>query len=209
MSLLAVILALGLGLAAALALGWRSPTPRRPPDWTAPGSVWREHGDSTAIFDDADNQQASLRVRLTQPDQRAWATAGHKVSDFDLELDTRSLISSEDIGYGLLYRYQNPANTFLFAIGGDGHYTIAVIQNGTLTPLRAWQQWPHVRRGAAANRLRVRCVGAVCRFYINGEFTAEVTDDAFLSGDLGLWTQTFSDHALDVIFEELRLWSLN
>jgi D-aminopeptidase len=74
--------------------------------------------------------------------------------------------------------------------------------------LRVWQGWPHVRRGAAANRLRVRCEGATCRFYVNGEFTAEVTDNTFLAGDVGLWAQTFSDDALDVVFEGMRLWSL-
>ncbi|MGD9100379.1 MAG: hypothetical protein PVF45_07855, partial [Anaerolineae bacterium] len=108
-----------------------------------------------------------------------------------------------------LYRYQDPANYYLFAIGGDGYYTIAVVQRGALIPLRTWQQWPHVRRGAATNRLRVRCTGTVCRFYVNGEFTAQITHDAFRAGDLGLWAQTFSDDALDVVFDEMRLWSLN
>lgn len=210
-SALAAVLLAGLGLMAALALGWRSPTPHRLPDWTAADSVWSKHGDGTMTSADADSQQppAALRVRLSQPEQRAWAIASQHITDFDLELDARLLLSSEDVGYGLLYRYQDPANTYLFAIGGDGYYTIAVVQKGVLTPLRAWQQWPHVRRGAAVNRLRVRCVGATCCFYVNGEFTAEITDEAFLAGDLGLWAQTFSDGPLDVVFEEVRLWSLN
>lgn len=193
----------GLGLVAALALGWRSPTPHRAPDWTATGSAWDKHGDGTAILRDD-----GYRLYLSQPNQRAWAIAGQQVADFDLELDARSLIPSEDVGYGLLYRYQDPANHYLFAIGGDGYYTIAIVRKGTLTPLRVWQGWPHVRRGAAANRLRVRCEGATCRFYVNGEFTAEVMDNTFLAGDVGLWAQTFSDDALDVVFEEMRLWSL-
>ncbi len=203
MSLLALVLLVGLGLAAALALGWRSPTPRRPPDWTASDLAWTKHGDGHQP------SSAALRVYLAQPSQRAWATANRQTSDFELELDLRALIPSQDVGYGLLYRYQDPSNYYLFAIGGDGYYTVAIVQNGALTPLRAWSQWPHVRRGAAANRLRARCIGAVCSFYVNGEFTTQITHDAFLTGDLGFWAQTFSDDALDVVLEELRLWLLD
>lgn len=203
MSLLALVLLVGLGLVAALALGWRSPTPRRPPDLTASDLAWTKHG--------AGHQPSSgvLRVRLEQPLQRAWAVAGQQIRNFDLELDLRALTPSQDVGYGLLYRYQDPDNYYLFAIGGDGYYTVAVVQDGALTPLRAWGQWPHVRRGAAANRLRARCVGEVCSFYVNGEFTTQITHDAFLTGDLGFWVQTFSDNALDVVLQELRLWLLN
>lgn len=193
----------GLGLVVALALGWRSPTPHRPPDWTATGPAWNQHGDGAATVTDDGYQ-----LRLSQPHQRGWATAGQRVADFELELDARAVTPGQDNGYGLLYHYQDPANYCLFAIGGDGYYTIAVVREGTPTSLRPWQQWPHVRRGAATNRLRVHCQGTVCRFYINGEFTAQVQDDSFLDGDLGLWAQTFSDEALVVVFEELRLWSL-
>jgi hypothetical protein len=226
--LLATVALIALGLVVALALGWRTPTPRRVPDWTATGSDWCEYGYGSAELAEVGSAELAevgpaelaevgvasvtdggYRLRLSQPDQRAWAVAGQQVADFDLELDARSLIASEDVGYGLLYRYQNPANHYLFAVGGDGYYTIAVVLEGTLTPLRAWQGWPHVRRGAATNRLRVRCEDAVCRFFINGEFAAEVIDDTFLAGDLGLWSQTFSDDALDVVFEKVRLWLLS
>jgi hypothetical protein len=187
----------------ALALGWRSPTPRRAPDWIATSSDWNWHGDGTAIPTDDGYQ-----LRLSQPDQHAWAIADRQAVDFDVELDTHSLIPSEDVGFGLLYRIQNSANYYLFAVGGDGYFTIAMVRDNVLTPLRTWQQWPHVHRGAAANRLRVHCAGKVCRFFINGEFTAELTDDTFVAGGLGLWAQTFSDDALRVVFEEMRLWSL-
>ena len=202
----------GLGLVVALALGWRSPTPFRAPDWTVKSSTWQWHGDGAATITDTGYQ-----LHLSQPGQQAWAIPTHgtqaaavqPVDDFDLELDIHALTPSADDGYGLLYRYQNPDNFYLFAVGSDGYYTIAVLQEGTLVPLRDWQQWPHVHRGAAANRLRVRCKASTCRFYINGEFTAEVTDDTFLAGGIGLWGQTFSGTALEVVFEEMRLWSLN
>jgi hypothetical protein len=204
MALLALLLLVGLGLVAALALGWRSPAPRRAPDWTASDLVWRQYGDGWMDVTDTD-----CKVQLTGPERRAWAVATEPLADFELQLDVRSLLPSEDVGYGVLYRYQDADNYYLFAIGGDGYHTITLVRRGEPLPLRVWQQWPHVRRGAAANRLRVRCQGALCRFYVNDEFTAETADDAFLNGEVGLWAQTFSDAGLTVAFEELRVWRLD
>lgn len=204
LALLAVVTLIGLALVGALALGWRTPTPRRPPDWTASDSTWHTWGDGGWTM-----TTTGLFLQLSGPDQSAWAIPGQQVSDFTIELDARSLFPGEDVGYGLLYRYQNQANYYVFAVGGDGYYTIASVRKGTFTPLRDWQQWPHVHRGATTNRLRVRCEGATCYFYVNGEFTAQVTDETFLSGDVGLWGQTFSDDALDVVFEDIKLWVLD
>lgn len=202
--LLAAVLAVGLGFATALALGWRSAVPRRAPDWTTTDLLWRQYGAGSAT-----STGDGYRVRLLGPSQQAWAVANQSVTDFELELDVHSLIPSQDVGYGVLYRYQDLSNTYLFAIGSDGYYTIAVVRSGELSPLQAWQQWPHVRRGAATNRLRVSCQRTLCRFYINGEFTAEIIDDAFLRGDVGLWAESFSDASLEVVFNGIRLWSLN
>lgn len=203
-SLLVTTLLVGLGLVAALAMGWRAPTPRRAPDWTADGaSMWQVQGDGTLTFTPAGYQWC-----LSAPEQHAWAIAGQPVADFDLVMVARSSLDSEDIGYGVLYRYQDRDNHYLFAVGADGYYTVALVRGGRLTPVHDWQEWPHVRRGAGANRLRIRCQGATCRFYINGEFTAEITDRTFLSGDIGLWVETFSDPALAVTFEQVRLWLL-
>jgi hypothetical protein len=204
LALVALVLLVGLGLAAALALGWRSPAPHRAPDWTGADLIWRQYGDGWTAA-----TEIRYRVQLTQPERRAWAIATEAIADFELQLDVRALLPSEDAGHGVLYRYQDAANYYLFAIGGDGYYTITLVRRGEPIPLRIWQPWPHVRRGAATNRLRVRCQGALCRFHVNDEFTAEILDDTFLSGNVGLWAQTFSDVALTVAFEELRLWRLD
>jgi hypothetical protein len=187
----------------ALTLGWRSFTPSRDADLTGADLIWHQY-----IGDGGITSDHGYQMHLSQPDQRAWAVADQQVTDFDLELETRSVASTPDVGYGVLFRYQDAENFYRFAIGSDGYYSIAIVQEGRLTPLHTWQQWPHVRRGDATNRLRVRCEDALCRFYVNGEFTAEFSDDAFLAGHVGLWAQNFTNSSLTVIFDHIRLWSL-
>lgn len=203
LSLMIAVLAVGLGLAVALALGWRSLSPHRTPDWTVADLVWTRHGAGTSEV-----SGDGYHMLLTQPHQQAWAVGEPFIADFDLALQVRSLMGSEDVGCGLLYRYQDAANHYVFAIGGDGTYSIGIVKQGELIPLREWQPWPHVHRGAAANRLRVRCQGTLCRFYVNDEFTAEIVDDTFLAGHTGLWAESFSDEGLEVIFEEVQVWVL-
>lgn len=200
---LVIVLVTGLGIAAALALGWRSPTPRRSPDWEEADIQWAAYGEgSTTTSPDG------YSIRFSQPEQRGWAVGDRLVSDFDIELEARSS-ASQNVDYGLLYRYQDADNHYRFGVGTDGYYFIGVVRDGETTPIRTWQQWPHVRRGDQANRLQVRCEGSICRFYINGEFAAEVTDDTFLEGRIGVWAENFSEHPLEVTWPRLRVWELN
>jgi hypothetical protein len=147
-------------------------------------------------------------MQLLHPEQHTWAVADQSLGNFDLEVEVRALAPYNDAGYGLLYRYQDPANHYLFAIGGDGYYTIALTRDGELVSLREWQQWPHVRRGAATNRLRVRCEQSQCRFYINGEFTTEISDDTFLDGKPALWAENTGNAGMELVFDQVRAWSL-
>lgn len=201
--LLLIVLVAGLGLAGALALGWRSSTPRRAPDLTGADLIWTPYGDG--IFTGSDG---SYVMRLSRPYQRVWAVGAPSITDFDAELDLRATYTNDDIGYGMTFRYQNPENHYFFAIGSDGYYTISMVRYGELTSVHPWQQWPHVRQGNEPNRLRVRCEGSICQFYINGEFVGEVGDVAFLSGNLGVWAQNYSNDNLKVTFEGIKLWSL-
>lgn len=201
--LFAVVLVIGLGLAMALALGWRSPTLRRAPDWTVDDLTWKQYGNGTANL-----SAEGYQMRLSQSGNSIWAIAQHLV-DFDVELDLRALVPDSEADYGLLYRYQNASNHYLFAIGSDGYFAITLVQDSKAVQLHTWREWPHVRRGTATNRLRVRCQGATCHFYINNEYAAEIIDHTFLEGDLGVWAQSFSDTPLEVVLEGMRIWSLN
>jgi hypothetical protein len=201
--LFVLVLLAGMGLAAALALGWRSQIPRRDPDHSLSDLHLQAQGDGIQA-----TTAAGYRVRLARPGQHGWASAGVNIGDFEVEVEVISTLPSEDVGFGLLYRYQDPDNHYLFAIGGDGYYTVALVRAGEISALREWEQFPHIRRGAATNRLRVHCRGSRCRFYINDEFAAEIDEGTYSRGDLALWAQTFSDRELELLFTSFRVWSV-
>jgi len=176
-----------LALIVALALGWNSPRPTRSPDW----------------------QATDLPLRLAAaPGATAVSLLGHPGGDFTLEVEA-ALLSGPDSGfngYGLIYRAQNAANYYTLAVGSDGYYAVLRVVGDEETVLVDWQQFPHIRRGQEANRLRVACAGSACRFYINDEYAAVVEDDAWLAGDVGLWVRSFGDAGVAVQFVNASVW---
>jgi hypothetical protein len=190
-------LAVGLALIVALALGWNSPRPARPPDW----------------------QPLGLPISLTAASRRTTVMLlGHPGSDFTWEGEAMPLSGPDCNGYGLVYRAQDVAHYQVLAVGSDGYYAVLRVTGDQEVPLVDWQQFPHVRRGRQANRLRVSCnrvvaggdIGspaATCRFYVNDEIAATVEDDTWLAGDVGLWVRNFNGEDVVVQFTSLRAWA--
>ena len=180
-----VVLAATLGLIIALTLGWNNPRPGRPPDWALAGA----------------------QVLRASANETAKSLLGYSGSDFTFEAIAHPIAapSSGFYGYGLIYRAQDAAHFYAFAIGGDGYYTVLRRAGEEDVPLVEWQQFPHIRRDERPNRLRVICAGASCRFYVNDEYVTSVEDTTWLEGDFGLWVRGF-DEDVTVRFEDLRVW---
>ena len=183
---MALALAGALALIAALSLGWNSPRPTRPPDWQAPGLP----------FD----------LEAT-PNDVLVALLDYPSSNFTLEGEAIPLSGPDFNGYGLVYRAQGPAHYYTFAVGSDGYYAVLRVAGDEETLLVDWQRFPHVHRGQKANRLRVSCTGAICRFYVNDEYAATVEDGTWLAGDVGLWVRGFGDGDVAVRFVNTRVWA--
>jgi hypothetical protein len=183
--LMTLVLAGVLALVIALALGWNSPRPPRPPDWQAPGLP-------------ADLEAASNEAVVT--------LLGHPSSDFVLEVEAVPLSGPDLNGYGLVYRAQDTAHYYAFAVGSDGYYGVLRVAEDEETLLVDWQQFPHVYRGQQPNRLRVACTGPTCRFTINDEYAISVEDDTWLAGDVGLWLRGFGEEDVVVQFLSAHVW---
>jgi hypothetical protein len=185
--LLVLILTIGLLLVVALLLGLNSPRPMRPPDW----------------------QVADLPVILeTAPSATTENLLGRNYDDFTLEVEAIPLSGPDSgfDGYGLIYRAQDGAHYYAFAVGSDGYYTVLRIDGDEEVSLVDWQQFPHVRRDRQANRLRVACEGTTCRFYINDEYATTVEDATWLEGEMGLWVRSFEKEPISAQFESVRVW---
>jgi len=183
-----LVLAAALVLVVALALGWNDPRPTRSPDWQAP----------------------DLPLRLEAASGETMVSLlGHAGDDFTLEMEAVPLSGPDSgfNGYGLVYRAQSATNYYAFAVGSDGYYAVLQVMGDEETTSVDWQQFPHIRRGKQANRLRVACAGPTCRFYINDEYATTVEDDTWLAGNVGLWVRSSGDVGVAVQFVNVSAWT--
>ncbi len=180
------VLGVGLGLIVALALGWNNPRPQRSPDWQAQG----------------------LPLTLTAlADEPTALLLGRDMDDGTFEVVAAPVAGDDFNAYGLLYRAHDEQHGYVFAVGSDGYFAVLELADGAETPLVDWQQFPHIHRGRAANRLRVTCAGTTCQYTINDEYATTVKDDSYTSGQVGLWLQGHNQGALKVEFQRAYVWS--
>jgi len=177
-----------LALVGALALGWNSPRPGRPPDWEAPA--------------------LPRRVDVV-PGRVFLSLFNRSEADFTFEVIALPL-ADPGFGlhsYGLVYRAQDARHCYAFAVGTDGYYTVVRRDGKNVVPLIPWQQFPHIRRGQQSNRLLVTCEGSSCTFRINDEYATTVHDEMWLSGDVGYWAQSSAEDGAELQLLSARLWT--
>jgi hypothetical protein len=207
LGLMTMTLAGALALIVALALGWNSPRPTRPPDWQAPGLPVQLKAPRSITEESEAAPPFIMKGSEAAPSGEVKAVlSGHPMSDFTLEMEALPLSGPNFNGYGLIYRAQDTTYYAAFAIGSDGYYGILRATGSEVTMLVDWQQFPHIRRGQQTNRLRVACEGATCHFYINDEYATSVEDSTWARGDAGLWMRGFGDEDVIVQFLYLYAW---
>jgi len=140
---------------------------------------------------------------VCHPRQPALALHALLAADFVAEAQAGASTGSTDNGYGIVVGGDGALTAFL--ISGDGYFSVARYAGWTWTETLAWRPWPHIRRGAASNALRLECRGSVCAFYVNAEFTMEL-EIGNGREVLGLIAWRYTAERLTVEFEYLSVW---
>ena len=109
------------------------------------------------------------RIQVNRPGVRVWTTLGQPgLGAYRLEADLR-LASQEQFawGYGgLIVRYQNDENFYLFVVDGEGRYQIELVEKGAWRTVRPWTQSSSQSSGRQSI-LVVTDDGAELRLFIN------------------------------------------
>lgn len=90
-----------------------------------------------------------------------------KFSDFDLRVTTRQISGTDDNTYGVIFRWRDLQNYYLFEISGDGWTRLSKVQNGAAEEITDWTPTPIVQQGATENEIRIVAQGDTFTFYVN------------------------------------------
>ena len=93
---------------------------------------------------------------------------------------------------------------YLFLIQGGGSWGIFRARGRDLFPLLDWAPSELIKRGRGGrNHLRAVCADDYLALYINEQFVAEVEDNSFASGQVGLAASAFNRLGAEISFDNL------
>lgn len=150
-----------------------------------------------------------LQITTSQPGQIGWVNTRRSFADVEVTVQARQTAGPNNNAYGVVCRYRDPANFYLFLVSGDGYYAIGKYESGSdqivyLTPDGKYQFSDVINQGVATNQLRVSCVGDQLSLAVNGLPLLTVTDGTFAEGDIGLGVSTFEPGTAVVTFDNVR-----
>ncbi|MFC1959344.1 serine/threonine protein kinase [Chloroflexota bacterium] len=126
---------------------------------------------------------------------------------------TLSPDSQPDSGFGLVFRYQNPDNYYVFTINGQQEASIWALENGNWRELRGladtWTTTDAVNPRGTANSLKINTTLDHFIAYVNDEAVFAVDDETYSVGGVGLYIATSQrpvDEALtEVAFDDFSV----
>ncbi len=207
-----------LGLAALLALSACDVISSEPDTCETEGYLFEDEFDGTrdcgwatynrggAIVEITDG---ALQISTSQPGQIWWSNPGKDFDDLIITVEARQADGPDDNAYGLICRYQNEENFYLFLISGDGYYAIGKYQSGSpeveyLTENQQFQPSDAINQGNATNRIEASCIGNELSLSVNGLSLLTVTDPTFVTGDIGVAASTLQPGTSLIEFDSIR-----
>src|SRR5574341_1155513 len=171
-------------------------------DFSSPDSGFTSQSDADAITEYVDGQ---YKIEVFTPHLNVWSVAGPQLTDSIVEVNAHTAGGTQNNLYGVICRHQDDDNFYFFAISADGYYAIGKLKDGDIVMLSS-QVFEHSDRiitGQAANHVAARCAVHTLSLIVNGSKLAEVTDEDFTEGKVGLIVGTFDDAPTDVRFDDL------
>jgi hypothetical protein len=135
----------------------------------------------------------------------SYGLAMRNFDDIVLDVDATQVSGPTDDnnGYGVMCRAQENGDGYLFAISGDGYYSIWAISNGEFLDLVDWAESGSIAQGDSKNHLRVVCDGSHLALYVNNQLIGEAQDSSFASGDIGFAAASYTDEGTLIYFDNL------
>ena len=172
----------------------------------APGDYWTQTGtnNDSAI----EITQDRLQISLTQSPAISWSVNAFRSANFFYQGTVEPRNCNAGDYYGLVFRYQDDANLYLFGVSCNGEYRVLRRSNGAYTVLADFTANPAVATGNKQNLLGVHANGAELNFYVNDISVGGLNDGSVAEGFFGFFAKTEGNPGLQVYFDDAGAWGL-
>jgi len=168
---------------------------------------WLEYNRGGAV---AAVEEGVSKISTSSPGEIWWTNPGRNFDDVVIDVTAKQVSGPDDNAYGVICRYQDEENFYLFLISGDGFYAIGKYQSGEdrvtyISEDGQFAESDQINQGAATNELQARCIGNELSLAVNGYPLLTVTDSEFASGDIGLAASAMQQGTVEVVFDDLKV----
>ena len=94
--------------------------------------------------------------------------------------------------YGLVIKKQDEENFYTYVVDNNGYFGFFLLLDNEWKYLIDWKENPYLKRGTW-NSMMVQITGNHYKLFFNDNLLAEIDDDTFTSGKIGLLIEVFED----------------
>ena len=110
--------------------------------------------------------------------------------------------------YGLVFRYKNNANFYMFGVSCDGAYRLLKRVDGVFDTIIDFTKSASIQPLGQRNVLGVRTVGDQLSFYVNDKFLTTVKDGQFADGLIGFYVKSGLTPNMTVVFDDVDVYEI-
>ena len=153
-----------------------------------------------------------LNISTSSPGEIWWTNPERTFDDVIINVKAAQISGVDDNAYGVICRYQDEENFYLFLISGDGYYAIGKYSGidvpiTYLTPDGQYQSSDLINQGVASNDVQASCIGDQLSLAVNGQPLLTVTDSDIASGDVGLASSALQLGTVEIAFDDFRVFA--
>ncbi len=146
-------------------------------------------------------------ITVNIPNAFIWSIWDRDFSDTRQEVEGSWDGGPQDGYYGLVCRHQDGQNYYGLTISSSGAYRILKNKEGTMEFLAEGMAPSGIIRGGETNRVTADCISETLSLYANGRLLAQVQDDDFDTGVVGLLAGTKLVTGFTARFDNYALFS--
>jgi hypothetical protein len=150
----------------------------------------------------------AYEIQVKAPELITWNTLDGVYNDVAIQVETTLINGSETALGGLIFRYQDNQNFYLFSVANDGFYRLEILENDEWLTLIDWTSTDAIAPAGMSNTIRVETRGDRISLFVNEVWLDETVDSTFTDGEMALAVGTFEDGGATIQFDNLVITSI-
>jgi hypothetical protein len=170
-----------------------------------PSDFWSDEATDTSerFFD-----EGAYQIAIYEPQTVAWGLADDLAfENFLAATDASAWAGPLDNQLGIIFRYEDRNNFYIYRISSDGYYSLARLVDGEWESLVSWTASEAIdQEEDAKNLLELLVEDGSIHMLVNGELLDTFEDEDSYEGGIGLMAGAYDEADVQIGFDNFAVW---